>query len=137
MIKKFENFDKLQKEETIEKRFIVDEKNHKFQLFLGDILVSISSFSIEKPNELIDENYVGVFKLKTNKKFRKRGFMKFMLKKIFYYVKNDLKINNILLNVYKNNIIALNLYLNCGFEIHKDFSEDIDEEPYFTLIKKL
>jgi len=41
-----------------------------------------------------------------------------------------------LLNVYKNNNTALNLYFNCGFEIYKNY-DDEDDDPYFTLIKKL
>ena len=118
-----------------EKRFIIDKKNYKFQLFLEDILVAESHFSIEQPDELFNQKYVGLFKLETNKEFRGKGFMKYLLGQIFDYVKNELNIINILLNVYKNNDSALNLYFNSGFEIYKNY--DDDDEPYFTLIKKL
>ena len=117
-----------------EKRFIVNKRNYKFQLFLGDILVAKSNFSIEQPDELFNKKYIGIFKLETNKEFRGKGFAKYLLNNIFDYVKNELKISNILLNVYKSNYAAINLYFNSGFEVYKDFNDD--EEPYFTLIKK-
>ena len=117
-------------------KFIVDNKNYIFQLFLEGILVAESHFCIEQPDELFNQKYVGLFKLETKKEFRGNGFMKHLLEQIFDYTKNEFKIDNILLNVYKNNSNALNLYLNTGFEIYKDY-EDEDDDPYFTLIKKL
>jgi len=119
-----------------EKKFIIDKKNYKFQLFLENILVAESHFNIEQPDDLFDQKYLGLFKLKTDKEFRGKGLMKYLLEQIFDYVKNKLNINNILLNVYKNNNTALNLYFNCGFEIYKNY-DDEDDDPYFTLIKKL
>jgi ribosomal protein S18 acetylase RimI-like enzyme len=120
---------------TSEKRFVIN--NNKFQLFLDDILVCESYFIIEQPDELFDQKYVGLFKLETKIEFRGKGFMKHLLGCIFDYVKNDLNINNILLNVYKNNDNALKLYLGAGFEIYKNYDNEEDEDPYFTLIKKL
>jgi ribosomal protein S18 acetylase RimI-like enzyme len=122
-------------EQSTEKRFIVDKKDYKFQLFLGENLISKSYFVIEQPDELFNQKYVGLFKLETNSKFRRKGFMLYLLNNIFNYVKCELKINNILLNVHKDNSDALNLYFNIGFKIYKDYSHD--DEPYYTLIKEL
>ena len=102
-----------------------------------DILVAESQFNIEQPDELFNQKYIGLFKLKTVKEFQGKGFMKYLLGQIFNYVKNELNIGYILLNVYKNNNNALNLYLNNGFEIYKNYDDVDDDEPYFTLIKKL
>lgn len=117
---------------TTEKRFVIDKKNYKFQLFLGNILVAESYFALEQPDGLFSQKYVGLYKLETNKKFRRKGFMTYLLKQIFEYVKNE-KLGTILLNVYKSNEYALNLYFTNGFEIYKDFNDD--NEPYYTLIK--
>lgn len=118
-----------------EKRFVV---NHdKFQLFLKNILVAESYYGVEQPDELFNQKYVGLFKLGTNTEYRGKGFMKYLMEQIFDYVKNELKINVILLNVYKHNTPAINLYFNMGFEIYKNYDDNVDEEPYFTLIKNL
>jgi ribosomal protein S18 acetylase RimI-like enzyme len=117
-----------------EKRFVVDKKNHKFQLFLGDILVAESQFHIEKSDKWFNQKYVTIFDLKTVEKFQGKGLAKYLLENIFYYVKNELKLNIITLLVYKNNNRALNLYLNNGFEIYQNFEDD---EPCFILMKKL
>lgn len=121
-------------ENISEKRFRVDKKNFIFKLFLGRTLVSKSNFSIEKPDELYDKKYVGIFKLGTKKEYRGKGFAKDLLENIFDYVKNELKIDHILLNVYKDNTNAVNLYFNTGFKIYKSYEE---EDPYLTLIKNL
>ena len=133
----FKKYGHINESLTTEKRFVVDKKNHKFQLFLENIIVAKSNFNIEQPDELINEKYVGLFKLETNKEFRGKGFMKYLLGQIFEYVKNELNINNILLNVYKNNDSAVKLYFNSGFEIYQDHNDENGEDPYFTLIKKL
>lgn len=125
------------KENITQKKFVVNKKNNKFELYLNHIIVSECYFDIEQPNEFFNEKYVSIFKLKTNDKYLGKGFAKYLLINIFDYVKNEFNINNILLNVYKNNKIALNLYLNNGFEIYKDYDDIIDDESYFTLIKKL
>lgn len=114
-----------------EKRFVVD--NYKFKLFLGDIYVAESGFSIEEPDEWIKEKYATLFNLKTFKEFRGQGYMKYLLDQIFNYVKNDLKIKIITLNVYKSNTNAINLYLKTGFEI---FIDTYDNDM-MTLIKRL
>lgn len=118
-------------------KFVVDEKYRRFSLFLGDTKVSVAFFSIENPDELFNQKYVGVFKLLTNPEFRGKGYMGHLLEFIFDYIKNTLNIDYILLNVYKKNVGALNLYHKKGFEIYKDYDNDEDEDPYFTLIKKL
>lgn len=123
-----------------DKEFVVDTTNNIFLLFLNKTLVAHSYFSIEDPDELFNQKYVGLFKLITNKDFRGKGYMKYLLNEIFNYIKQNLDIHYILLNVYKSNENALKLYFNNGFEIYKDYDDDDDdqeEEPYFTLIKKL
>lgn len=117
-----------------ENRFVVNKKSEKFQLFYENKLVAESYFSIENPDNLYDEKYIGIFKVKTIEKYRGRGFMRTLLTNIFEYTKNNLNIQVILLNVYLKNAVALNLYLSLGFEI---FKEDEDDYPYYTLIKHL
>lgn len=134
-MKYLEYFKLFEEEQLNKKKFRIDKKNYKFQLFLEDILVAESHFSIEQPDDLFNQEYVGLFKLKTNEEFRGKGFMKYLLGQIFDYVKNKLNIDSILLNVYKNNSSALHLYFNSGFEIYKNYNDD--DEPYFTLLKKL
>ena len=119
------------------KIFVIDKKNDKFQLFLDNLLTAESYFTIIDPDELFDQKYLGLFRLKTEEDFRGKGFMKYLLTLIFNYAKNKLNVNYILLNVYKSNTPAVNLYFNSGFEIYKNFEEDEIEKPYFTLIKKL
>lgn len=119
---------------TDEKRFVVDKKNYKFQLFLGKNLISETGFSIEQPDEWFNQKYTTLFDLKTVKEYQGKGLAKYLLNQIFDYIKNNLKLNIITLTVYKNNYKAVNLYFNSGFEIYQDFD---NEEPCFTLIKKL
>ena len=54
-------------ENLTEKRFIVN--NNKFQLFLGNILITESDFSIEQSDEWFNQKYVTIFDLKTDEKF--------------------------------------------------------------------
>lgn len=117
-----------------ENRFIIDKKNKKFELYIGNNLVAHSYFELENPDETFDQKYVSLFKLKTEENFRGKGYMKYLLSRIFKYVKIKLKINQILLNVYTDNMPAVNLYLNSGFEI---FGEYMDDKPYYVLIKHL
>lgn len=117
-----------------EKRFVIDKNNYKFQLFLENILVAESYFALEQSDGLFNQKYVGLYKLETNKEFRRKGFMTYLLEQIFEYVKNE-KLGTILLNVYKSNCNALNLYINNGFKVYKDFNDD--DEPYYTLIKTM
>lgn len=70
--------------------FIVDDD--KFELYLDDILVAESYFCVEEPDDLFNEKYIGLYKLKTNENFRGKGYMKYLLKQIFDYVKNELNI---------------------------------------------
>ena len=117
-----------------ENRFVVNKKSKKFQLFYENKLVAESYFSIENPDNLYDEKYLGIFKVKTIEEYRGRGFMRALLSNIFEYTKKNLNIQVILLNVYLKNTVALNLYLNLGFDI---FKEGEDDYPYYTLIKHL
>jgi len=112
-----------------QKRFVVD--NNKFKLFLDDVLVSESGFNIEQSDKYIKEKYVSLYNIKTHISFKRKGFAKYLLEQIFNYVKNELNINIITLIVYKNNHKAINLYLDCGFEIYEDYSKS------YSLIKKL
>lgn len=122
---------KLYEEFGNEKRFVIDEKNHKFELFSNDDLVSESYFTIEKPDEWFDENYLTIYDLKTIENFQGKGFAKYLLNRIFDYVKNELEFNIITLVVYKDNEKAINLYLNSGFEIYLEYDDS------YSLIKKL
>ncbi len=52
----------MKKLETFEQhatKFVVN--NRKFQLFLSGTLIAESHFSIEEPDELFDQKYVGLF----------------------------------------------------------------------------
>ena len=120
---------KIEKFVDTQKRFVIDK--NKFKLFLGDILISKSGFNIEPPDKWFNKEYVTLFNIKTVEKFQGKGFAKFLLDKIFNYVKNELNINIITLIVYKNNIKAVNLYLRNGFEIYLEYDES------YSLIKRL
>jgi len=119
-----------------EKRFVVDKehpslKYGKFKLFLGDTLVSESGFTIEEPDEYFSQQYATLYSLKTFEKFQRKGFAKYLLEQIFNYVKNELKLNFITLNVDKKNNNAIELYFNIGFEIF------ISYDNAYTLVKPL
>ena len=134
-IKKFEK-----KEE--QKIFIIDKTNNKFQLFLDDILVSETEYRIEKPDKWFKEEYVTIFNLRTINRFKRKGYAKYLLKQMFDYIKNDLKIDIITLLVFKNNEGAVKLYLGCGFEKFQDSDKmdkdnTDDKDSCFILIKKL
>ena len=131
-IKRFEK-----KEE--DKKIIINKTDDKFQLFLDDILVSETGFKIEKPDKWFKKEYVTIFNLRTINRFKRKGYAKYLLKQLFKYIKDDLKIDTITLLVDKDNENAYNLYLGCGFKIFQD-SDKIDktyEIPYYILIKKL
>ena len=100
-------------------------------MFLGNILVSETSFNITSPDKWFNQKYVIIFELETVKKFQGKGLAKYLLDQIFNYVKNELKFNLISLIVYKDNYKALNLYINCGFDIY------IDYDNSYSLVKKL
>lgn len=116
-------------ETTTKLKFIIDK--NKFQLFLDDILIAESGFNIEEPDEWFNEKYVTIYDLKTIEKFQGKGYAKYLLEKIFDYVKNELKINIITLIVYKDNYKASNLYFKTGFEIFMEYDDS------YSLIKKL
>lgn len=122
---------------STEKEFVIDKNNYKFKLFLGDILVVESGYSIEQPDEWFNQTYVTLYDLQTIKKFQRNGFAKYFLEQIFKYVKNELKLNIITLIVYKNNYKAVNLYFKTGFEKYNEYDDMIINNSYFTLIKKL
>jgi len=112
-------------------RFEVDKINQKFKLFLGDVLVSESKFTIEEPDKWFDTKYATLFELKTFEKFQGKGYAKYLLEKIFKYIKKEFKIDIITLIVDKDNFKALNLYLSDGFEIFMEYDDS------YSLIKKL
>jgi ribosomal protein S18 acetylase RimI-like enzyme len=128
MICKFNNYLNGNNENL---KFIIDKKNFKFKLFLQNVLVSETSFTIEEYDDWFNEKYVTLFDLKTYENFRNRGYAKYLLNKIFEYVKNILNLNIITIIVYKNNYKALNLYSNLGFNIYIEYDDS------FSLIKKL
>jgi len=90
-----------------------------------------SNFNIESPDEWFNEKYVSIYDLKTFEKFRRKGYAKYLLERIFEYVKNSFKLNIITLIVDKDNTNAVNLYFNNGFEIFMEYDES------YSLIKKL
>jgi ribosomal protein S18 acetylase RimI-like enzyme len=123
-MKYIKNFEYL----TSDKKFIIND--NKFQLFLDDNLVTESNFTIEQPDEFFNEEYVTIYDFKTFEDYQGKGFAKYLLNEIFNYVKNELKINIITLNVYKKNTVALNLYLKSGFEVFINYKNS------YSLIKK-
>lgn len=116
---------------TSNTKFVVNKTKHKFQLFLDDVLVSETGFNIVQSDEWFNEKYVILFDLKTVEKYQGKGFAKCLLKYIFNYVKNELKLDIISLIVYKNNYKAVNLYFNCWFQIFSEYDDS------YSLIKKL
>ena len=82
-------------------KFVVDK--NQFQLYIGNILVASTVFVIEQSGPLYNENYVELHQVHTVQDFRRKGLMTYLLTHIFDYVKTKLKINNILLRVFKNN----------------------------------
>jgi len=122
-----------------ELKFVMNLQKHKFLLFVGDTLVAESGFNIEQPDKWFDQKYVILFNVKTIKRFRGQGYAKKLLEHIFYYIKNELKLNIITLLVYKNNYKAVSLYFKLGFEIYIDYDENntMGDEACYTLIKHL
>ena len=116
---------------TNEKKFVVNNKNNKFLLYLDNVLVSKSGFNIEQPDQWFDQKYLSLFNIKTAVNYRGKGLAKYLLYQIFDYTKTKLNIHIITLIVYKNNNNALNLYLNCGFELFMEYDDS------YSLIKKL
>ena len=119
-IKTFENYNKKR----------IEVKDNIFRLFDNDILVAETMFEIETPDEFFNEKYVTIHDLKTYENFRGKGYAKYLLNEFFNYVKNILKFNIITLIVYKDNINAVNLYFNIGFEIYMEY------EDSYCLIKR-
>ena len=132
MIKNYKKFNESKSEdlEISTEKFIVYKNNKKFKLFVGDDLVSSCGFEIEKPDKWFDEKYVILFDMKTKDKYQGKGYAKYLLNKIFDYVKDELKHNIITLIVYKDNDKAVKLYFKCGFEVYQEFDDS------YTLIKK-
>ena len=110
-----------------------NENYGKFELKLDNNIVSETHYSINNPDEVFDKKYVALYALETNKNYRNMGYMRELLKNVFLYVKTELQIDYILLDVEKDNISAINLYNSNGFEIYKDDKKD----KYFTMLKKL
>jgi len=121
----------LKEKKSEEKRFVVDEKNHKFYVILDDILLAESGFKIENPDEWFNGKYISIYDLKTIEKYRGKGFARYLLEKIFEYTKNILEFNIVTLIVDKDNYKAIKLYFNMGFEIFMEYDES------YSLVKKL
>lgn len=130
-MKYIKSYEKIGEIFIVNKIFIANIENNKFQLYLGNILVAESGFNIENKDKWFNEKYAIIHDLETIKKFRRKGFAKYLLEEIFNYVKNELKLNIIALIVYKNNNKAVNLYFKCGFEIYEEY------EDSYSLIKKI
>ena len=131
MITKYKQYTKPQI-----KKITIDNKNNKFNLFVGGVLVGYCGFNIEEPDKWFGEKYVTLFNVYTIEKFRGKGFMKYLLSKIFDYVKNKLNVNIITLLVYKSNYKAVNLYFKCGFGVLVNYDDKEDSNnSYYNLIK--
>jgi ribosomal protein S18 acetylase RimI-like enzyme len=110
-----------------------NENYGKFEIKIDDNIVSETNYSVNKPDEVFNQKYVALYALETNNKYRNMGYMTQLLKNIFTFVKTELGINYILLDVEKDNTPAINLYNSNGFEIYKNDKKD----KYFTMLKKL
>lgn len=133
MIKDYKQFNESKSKdlEISTEKFTIYKNKNEFKLFVDDILVSSCGFEIEKPDKWFDEKYVILHDMKTIEKFQGKGFGKYILNKIFNYVKDELELNIITLIVYKDNETAINLYFKCGFEIFMEYDDS------YSLIKKL
>ena len=69
--------------------------------------------------------------MKTINKYQGKGFAKYLLEKIYKYIKNELKLNIITLIVYKDNIKAVNLYIKYGFDVFMEYDDS------YSLIKRM
>lgn len=110
-------------------QIIIDQ--NKFKLFINNILIAKTGFSIEVQDDWFNEKYMTLYNLKTVKQFQRKGFAKYLLESISNYAKNKFKLNIITLIVNKDNYKAINLYLNNGFTIFIEYDES------YSLIKKL
>ena len=129
MIDKVKSFKRFLNESITDKKFVV--KNNKFELLIDNILVSETKFNIETEDEFFNEKYVSIYELETFEEFRGKGYAILLLEEIFNYLKNTLKMNVITLIVDKDNIKAVNLYFNTGFQIFMEYDDS------YSLIKKL
>lgn len=116
-------------ENVSNKNFVIED--NKFKLFSNNILVSESNFNIEEPDDFFNEKYISLYDIKTNEKYQGQGFAKYLMNKIFDYVKNNLNIKIITLIVDKDNYKATDLYFKIGFKIFIEYKDS------FSLIKKL
>jgi ribosomal protein S18 acetylase RimI-like enzyme len=130
-MKNINTFSSFMNETTNGLRFIIDNDNNKFKLFLGDDLVSGCGFSIEVSDEWFNEEYLTIYDLFTISEFRQRGYAKYLLDKIFNYTKNGLNINIICLIVDKVNIKAMDLYFKSGFEVYVEYDDS------YSLVKRV
>ena len=127
---KIKPFNIFTNENVINDRNIIIEKN-KIKLFSNDVLVAESGFSISKKDKWFGEKYVIIYNLKTFEQFTGRGHAKYLLEKIFDYVKNELNLKIITLIVDKDNYKASNLYFNVGFEIFIEYDDS------YSLVKRI
>lgn len=113
------------------KNLILINTKNKFQLFSNNILVAECGFGVEDSDKWFNENYMFIYNLRTIERFRRRGFAKYLLQKIFEYVLSKYKVNIITLIVDKNNYNAIELYNSVGFKLF------IEYENSFSLFKKI
>jgi ribosomal protein S18 acetylase RimI-like enzyme len=129
-IDKIESFNQFINESSTYNKLLIT-KNNKFELLIDNILVAETQFNIEDQDEFFNVKYVSIYELKTFKQFRGKGYARMLLNEIFNYVKHTLNINIITLIVDKDNINAVNLYFNTGFEIFMEYNDS------YSLVKKL
>ena len=110
-------------------KFVVSK--NKFQLFVGDDIVSSCGFNIQSPDKWFNKKYVIIHDVKTVKRFQGNGFTQILLEHMFDYIKNEIKLNIITLIVYKSNYKAVNIYFNSGFKLYSNY------EDSYSLIKNL
>jgi ribosomal protein S18 acetylase RimI-like enzyme len=110
-----------------------NENYGKFELILNDEIIAETHYSINNSDEVFNKKYVALYALETNENHRGKGYMSKLLNYIFTFVKNDLHIKFILLDVEKHNANAIKLYNKNGFIIYNDDKKD----KYITMVKEL
>lgn len=89
------------------------------RLYINNVLSVETCFDINKPDKFFGKIYVSIHDLKSY--VEHKSLARNFLSELFKYIKIELGYNIITLIVYKDNINALNLYFDTGFEIFMDY----------------
>jgi len=93
-------------------------KNGTAGLYFGDTLIFSFNYNSQKDNT--DNFYVS--NLGTVEQFRNQGFAKKVIKEFLNFTRKEGK-QNVILDVYKNNLVAISLYKSIGFKINIDYGD--------------